>query len=74
VRSVSNDAVADKKQGLTFVAHVRLPTGRMLINGQWIALTPGMAVSAEIKTGLRSVAGYFLDPLVQTAQESLRER
>jgi hemolysin D len=33
-----------------------------------------MAVSAEIITGLRSVAGYFLDPLVQTAQESLRER
>jgi len=74
VRSVSNDAVQDKKQGLTFVARVRLATGRMRINDQWIALTPGMAVSAEIKTGGRSVAAYFLDPLVQTAQESLRER
>jgi hemolysin D len=74
VRSVSNDAVQDKKQGLSFVAHVRLPSGRMRIDDQWINLTPGMAVSAEIKTGLRSVAGYFLDPLVQTAQESLRER
>lgn len=74
VRSVSNDAVQDKKQGLSFVAHIRLAEGRMLINDQWITLTPGMAVSAEIKTGARSVAGYFLDPLMQTAQESLRER
>jgi len=74
VRTVSNDAVQDKKQGLSFVARIHLPTDRMLINDQWIRLTPGMAVSAEIKTGTRSVAAYFLDPLMQTAQESLRER
>lgn len=74
VRSVSNDAVQDKKQNLNFVARVRLPSSRMPINGQWIDLTPGMSVSAEIKTGQRSVVGYFLDPLIQTAQESLRER
>lgn len=75
VRSVSNDSVQDKKQqGLNFVAHIRLPKGRMLIEDRWIDLTPGMTVTAEIKTGKRSVAGYFLDPLIQTAQESLRER
>ncbi len=74
VRAVSNDAVQDKKSGLSFVAHIRLPTNRMLIEQQWITLTPGMAVTTEIKTGTRSVARYFLDPLVQTSQESLRER
>ncbi|NMM04411.1 HlyD family type I secretion periplasmic adaptor subunit [Paraburkholderia sp. RP-4-7] len=74
VIAVSNDAVQDKKLGLTFVAHVRLPTNRILANGQWINLTPGMEVTAEIKTGKRSVAHYFLDPVVQTSQESLRER
>jgi hemolysin D len=46
----------------------------MLINGQWVNLTPGMSATAEVNTGKRSVAAYFLDPLVQTGQESLRER
>ena len=71
---VPNDAVQDKKLGLTFVARVRLQTNRILANGQWINLTPGMEVTAEIKTGKRSVAHYFFDPVVQTAEESLRER
>jgi hemolysin D len=74
VVEVPNDAVQDKKLGLTFVARVRLPTNRIRANGQWINLTPGMEVTAEIKTGKRSVAHYFLDPVVQTAEESLRER
>ncbi|MEW6340289.1 MAG: HlyD family type I secretion periplasmic adaptor subunit [Paraburkholderia sp.] len=74
VVAVSNDAVQDKKLGLTFVAHIRLPTNRILANGQWINLTPGMEVTAEIKTGKRSVAHYFFDPVMQTGQESMRER
>ena len=74
VISVSNDAVQDKKLGLTFVAHIHLPTNRIRANGQWINLTPGMEVTAEIKTGKRSVAHYFLDPVMQTGQESMRER
>lgn len=74
VVSVSNDAVQDKKLGLTFVARIHLPTNRIRANGQWINLTPGMEVTAEIKTGKRSVAHYFLDPVTQTGQESMRER
>ena len=76
VVSVSNDAVQDKdrKLGLTFVARMRLPTSQIHVNNKLINLTPGMEVTAEIKTGHRRVAGYFLDPLVQNAQESLRER
>jgi hemolysin D len=74
VRFVSNDAVQDKKQVLTFMTRIKLPTNRMRINGQWVNLTSGMAVTAEIRTGKRSVAGYFLDPLMQTAQEGMRER
>ena len=74
VVSVSNDAVQDKKLGLTFVARIKLPTDRIRVNDKWINLTPGMEVTAEINTGKRSVAHYFLDPLVQTAQESMRER
>lgn len=74
VRSVSNNAVQDRSKGLAFVARIRLADNSMLINGQWVGLTPGMVVTAEIKTGTRSVAAYFLDPLVRATQESLRER
>jgi len=74
VASVSNDAMPDKKLGLTFVARVRLPANRMFANGQWISLTPGMTATVEIKTGKRSVAHYFLDPVIETGEESLRER
>lgn len=76
VTSVSNDAAQDRnrKSGLAFTVHVRLPTSQMQINGKAIRLTPGMQVTAEITTGRRSVAGYFLDPLTRTAGESLHER
>ncbi|HMA49311.1 MAG TPA: HlyD family type I secretion periplasmic adaptor subunit [Magnetospirillaceae bacterium] len=74
VRQVSNDAAQDRRQGLVFTARVQLPTDSMQINGQMVRLTPGMAVGAEIKTGRRSVIEYFLDPLMRTTQESLRER
>jgi hemolysin D len=33
-----------------------------------------MTVAAEIKTGKRRVIEYFLTPLLQNTQESLKER
>ncbi len=74
VSVLSNDAVQDKKQGLVFTAHVRLKSNRMWIDKRWIALTPGMAVTAEIKTGKQTVAQYLLGPLIGGIQESLHER
>lgn len=74
VVSVSNDAVQDKKLGLTFPVRIRLATNRLHVENRWIMLTPGMAVTADIRTGKRSVAGYFLGPLMESAQESMRER
>ncbi|BCZ78267.1 HlyD family type I secretion periplasmic adaptor subunit [Paraburkholderia terrae] len=74
ITSVSNNAVQDKKLGLTFPVRIRLETNRIHIDNRWISLTPGMAVTADIRTGRRSVIGYFIDPLLQTARESMRER
>ncbi|KWH44231.1 HlyD family type I secretion periplasmic adaptor subunit [Burkholderia cepacia] len=74
VVDLSNDAVQDKKLGLSFTARIRLSESRMKIDDRWISLTPGMTVTAEIKTGRQSVAHYFMDPIIQTGQESLRER
>lgn len=74
VTKVSNNAVQDKKLGLTFPIRIHLDTNRIRVENRWITLTPGMAVTADIRTGRRSVIGYFLDPLLQTARESMRER
>jgi hemolysin D len=74
VVSVSNDAVQDRKLGLAFTARIRLKSNRIRIENKWIALTPGMAVTAEIRTGTQTVAQYLLGPLIQGAQESLHER
>ena len=37
-------------------------------------MTPGMAVTVEVKTGKRRVIEYFLSPLMKVTNESLRER
>ena len=74
VLTVSNDAVQDKKAGLVFPAKIQLPTRRFKVDNTWVNLTPGMAVTVEIKTGSQSVASYFLSPLEQVGHESLRER
>ncbi|MCX0641380.1 HlyD family type I secretion periplasmic adaptor subunit, partial [Escherichia coli] len=39
-----------------------------------IPLSSGMAVTAEIKTGMRSVISYLLSPLEESVTESLHER
>ena len=74
VMQVSNDATQDKKGLLTFPLTASIPTHQMKIEDKMVNLTPGMAVTVEVKTGTRRVGEYFLSPLVQDAQESLRER
>lgn len=72
--SVSEDAIADEKRGLVFASRVELEEGAVRVEDRAIRLSPGMAVSAEIKTGSRRVIDYFLSPLLQAGSESLRER
>jgi hemolysin D len=74
VEDVSNDAVSDRRDGLYFVVRIKLPTRHFRVEQKWVNLTPGMAVRAEIETGRRTVAEYFLSPLITTAGQSLRER
>ncbi|SFO57908.1 HlyD family secretion protein [Bradyrhizobium sp. Ghvi] len=46
--------------------HLRLPSER-------VQLMPGMAVTAELKVGQRTVISYFLYPLLRGLDESIRE-
>jgi hemolysin D len=74
VSQVSNDAKQDDKLGLIFTAEVALPRDTMQIDDRLIKLTPGMAVTTEIKTGRRRIISYVLSPLVEHLNESLHER
>jgi hemolysin D len=74
VTQVSGDAIADEKRGLVYAARVKLAKTSLNVDGKTVNLSPGMAVTAEIKTGKRRVIEYFLAPLLQYGEESLRER
>ncbi|PHV11942.1 HlyD family type I secretion periplasmic adaptor subunit [Chitinimonas sp. BJB300] len=74
VLTVSNDAVQDEKRGLIYPARVQLDKSSVRVENKQVNLSPGMAVTAEIKIGKRRVIEYFLSPLSEHLQESLRER
>lgn len=57
-----------------YAARIALEQTAMMIDGKEVALTPGMAVTAEIKTGRRRVIEYVLSPVMRYRQESARER
>ncbi|WOB05897.1 HlyD family type I secretion periplasmic adaptor subunit [Piscinibacter gummiphilus] len=74
VYSVTADAVNDEKRGAIFPATLTLRDNDILVDGKRIHLSPGMNLTAEIKTGRRSVFDYLLSPLQRTVSESLGER
>jgi hemolysin D len=57
-------------QEMVYAARISLDRAQM----QLVTLTPGMAVTAEIKTGSRTVLSYLLSPLMRYRHGSLRER
>ena len=61
-------------QELGFQARISLDRTQMQVGAEPVNLTPGMAVTVEIKTGSRTLMSYLLSPLLRYRQESLRER
>lgn len=74
VAGIASDAVRDEKLGLVYVARVTIGRRTLRRSGETIMLTPGMEVTADIRTGRRSVASYLLSPIDQVRQEAGRER
>lgn len=74
VTHVSSDAVNDERRGLIFPARVNLARATIQVESKTVNLSPGMAVTVEVKTTQRHVIEYFLSPLLQYSDESLRER
>ncbi len=74
ITQVSSDAIHDDKLGLIYLTRVKLASDTLQVENKLVRLTPGMAVTVEVKTGTRHVIEYFLSPLIQVGKESLRER
>lgn len=74
ITQVSSDAIQDEKLGLIYSTRVKLARDTLRVENKTVRLTPGMAVTVEVKTGKRRVIEYFLSPLMQVTSESLRER
>ena len=74
VLSMSDDAVPIEKVGLIYPARVSMDRSTIQVEGREVNLSPGMAVTVEIKTGQRRVIEYLLSPLLKSVKESIRER
>jgi len=61
-------------QGAVYAARISLDRTQMQIEGKAVNLSPGMAVTAEIRTGRRRIISYLLSPLRKYRADSLRER
>lgn len=63
-----------KPQDMVFAAKVSLGAKSMQIDNRLVALSPGMAVTVEVKTGRRRIISYLLSPIAKYSHESIRER
>ena len=70
----ANETSEPKGQELNYSARISLDSTRMQIDDRMVDLSPGMAVTVEIKTGSRTILSYLLSPLRRYRQETLRER
>lgn len=61
-------------QQLLYATRISLDQTKIQTENRLADLSPGMAVTAEIKTGDRRIIEYLLSPLLRYKAESLRER
>jgi hemolysin D len=63
-----------KGQELVYAARISLDRTQMQVDENLVNLSPGMAVTVEIKTGTRRIISYLLSPLLTYGHDSLHER
>lgn len=65
---------ASRTQNLVFPATIRLARRSIVVDGREVPLTPGMAVTVEVKTGQRRAIDFVLSPLSEVLSTWGRER
>ncbi|WP_077340386.1 HlyD family type I secretion periplasmic adaptor subunit [Pseudocolwellia agarivorans] len=74
VVDITADAIEDEQRGLVYKMRLKLNENKLLVEGKWIDLIPGMSITAEVKTSRRRIIDYFLSPIQRATDNSLGER
>ena len=74
VTDVSADAIERQGQGLAYRAVCKADQSSIEVMGKDVPLSPGMEVTAEIKTRKKRIIEFFMDPFIKYRSEGLRER
>ena len=74
VESIATDALPDEKLGLVYVARIALARSSLNRGDRVVQLIPGMAITADVRTGDRSIMSYLLSPIDEARLEAGRER
>jgi hemolysin D len=74
ITSIGSDAIEDEKLGLVYMVRVKLARSTMARGDATVALAPGMAATADIKTGRRSIMSYLVSPIDEARLSAGRER
>jgi hemolysin D len=74
IESIGSDAVEDEKLGLIYTVRVKLARTTMARGDRMVQLSPGMAATADIKTGRRSILSYLVSPIDEARLSAGRER
>jgi hemolysin D len=75
-KALGSESTSSEPRGqeLLYSARISLDRTQLDIEDKSVNLSPGMAVTAEIKTGRRRIISYLLSPLTRYRHDSLRER
>ena len=73
-KGAESDSSEPKGQEFVYSARVSLDRTQIQVEDSFANLSPGMAVTVEIKTGSRAVISYLLSPLLRYQHESMHER
>lgn len=59
-------------RGLSYSARISLDRTQMQVDDRLVSLSPGMAVTVEIRTGSRTILSYLLSPLQRYRHRIMR--
>jgi hemolysin D len=71
---MQHDSSEPSGQELSYSARISLDRTQMQVDDRLVSLSPGMAVTVEIRTSSRTILSYLLSPLQRYRHEIMRER
>lgn len=74
IENLGSDTVDDEKLGAVYPVRVRLDCGAVNSGGLCARISAGMAATADIRIGRRSIFSYLVSPINEARLEAGRER